>query len=41
LIVVADGELTVKTAGVYRVELAQEDGAWRFASMDLALDLAF
>jgi hypothetical protein len=41
LIVVADGELTVKTAGVYRVELAQEDGAWRFAVMDLALDLAF
>ena len=41
LIVVAGGELTVKTAGVYRVELAQEDGAWRFVSMDLALDLAF
>jgi hypothetical protein len=41
LIVVADGKLTVQATGVYSVELAQEDGAWRFESMILALDLAF
>jgi hypothetical protein len=41
LMVVADGKLTVQATGVYRVELAQEDGAWRFRSMNLALDLAF
>lgn len=41
LIVVADGTLTVKTSGVYRVQLGQENGAWRFSRMDLALDLGF
>lgn len=41
LIVVADGQLTVQATGVYRVELAQEDGTWRFKTMNLALDLQF
>lgn len=41
LIVVADGNLTVQTTGVYRVELAQEDGVYRFRTMNLALDLGF
>lgn len=41
LIVVDDGVLTVKSCGVYRVDLVQESGAWRFGAMDLALDLGF
>jgi hypothetical protein len=41
LIVIADGQLTVQATGVYSVELAQEEGAWRFKTMSLALDLTF
>jgi hypothetical protein len=33
--------LTVKSCGVYTVELGEEDGATKFSSMDLALDLGF
>jgi ketosteroid isomerase-like protein len=38
LFVTAGGELTVQTTGVYRTELAEEDGRLRFRRMDLALD---
>lgn len=38
LFVTADGELTVQSTGVYRTDLAVEDGALRFASMYLTLD---
>lgn len=41
LLVVDSGVLTVKSCGVYRVALVQEGGAWRFGTMDLALDLGF
>ena len=41
LLVVDNGELIVKSCGVYRVDLVQEGGAWRFGAMDLALDLGF
>lgn len=39
--VVDGGALTVKSCGVYAVELGEEDGATKFRSMDLALDLGF
>ena len=39
--VVDNGALTVKSCGVYTVELGEEDGATKFSSMDLALDLGF
>jgi hypothetical protein len=39
--VVDNGVLTVKSCGVYTVELGEEDGATKFSSMDLALDLGF
>ena len=38
LFVTADGELTVQSTGVYRTDLAEEDGALRFANMYLTLD---
>jgi ketosteroid isomerase-like protein len=38
LFVTADGELTVQTTGVYKVEMIEEGGASRFASMYLTLD---
>ena len=41
LLVVDNGELIVKSCGVYRVDLVREGGAWRFGAMDLALDLGF
>ena len=41
LLVVDNGELIVKSCGVYRVDLVQEGGALRFGAMDLALDLGF
>ena len=39
--VVDGGALTVKSCGVYTVELGEEDGTTKFRSMDLALDLGF
>jgi len=41
LVVVDNGTLTVKSGGIYRVTLAEEDGALRFARMDLSLLLPF
>ena len=41
LLVVDSGVLTVKSCGVYRVELVQAGGTWRMRTMDLALDLGF
>ena len=41
LLVVDSGVLTLKSCGVYRVELAEEGGKVCFRSMDLALDLGF
>jgi hypothetical protein len=41
LIVVADGELTVKSSGLYRTRVVRDGDAWRFASMHLTLDLPF
>jgi len=41
LLVVDNGELILKSCGVYTVDLVQENGAWRFGAMDLALDLGF
>jgi hypothetical protein len=41
LIVVDNDELTVKSCGVYRCDLVEENGALRFGAMDLALDLGF
>ena len=39
--VVYHGVMTLKSCGVYTVELGEEDGATKFSSMDLALDLGF
>jgi hypothetical protein len=41
LLVVDNGELILKSCGVYAVDLVQENGEWRFGAMDLALDLGF
>jgi hypothetical protein len=41
LLVVDNGELILKSCGVYTVDLVQENGEWRFGAMDLALDLGF
>lgn len=41
LVVVADGMLTVKSSGVYRLEFAQEEARWRISELRLALDLPF
>ena len=41
LLVVDNGELILKSCGVYRVDLVQDGGEWRFGAMDLALDLGF
>jgi len=41
LLVVDNGELILKSCGVYRVDLVQEGGELRFGAMDLALDLGF
>jgi len=41
LLVVDNGELIVKSCGVYSVDLVQENGELRFGAMDLALDLGF
>ena len=41
LLVVDDGVLTVKSCGVYDVELVEEGGKVLFSAMDLALDLGF
>lgn len=42
LIVIADGALDVKSTGVYTTTAVEEsDGAWRFSSMLLELDLPF
>jgi hypothetical protein len=39
--VIDDGALEVKSTGVYHVDFAVRDGAWKITSMDLALDLPF
>jgi hypothetical protein len=41
LIVVADGELNVKSSGLYRTRAVLDGDRWRFASMHLTLDLPF
>jgi len=41
LLVVDNGELILKSCGVYTCDLVQENGEWRFGAMDLALDLGF
>ena len=41
LLVVDNGELILKSCGIYTVDLVQENGEWRFGAMDLALDLGF
>ena len=41
LLVVDNGELILKSCGVYTVDLVQESGEWKFGAMDLALDLGF
>lgn len=39
--VIADGELEVKSTGVYRTELVQEDAGWRMSTLEIHLDLGF
>lgn len=41
VLVVENGELSAKSCGAFRCTLAEEGGATRFGSMDLALDLGF
>ena len=42
LVVVTDGELEVKSSGLYRTKVVREsDGRWRFAHMLLELDRTF
>ena len=42
LVVVTDGELEVKSSGLYRTRVVKEaDGQWRFAHMLLELDRTF
>ena len=42
LVVVTDGELEVKSSGLYRTKVVKEaDGQWRFAHMLLELDRTF
>jgi hypothetical protein len=41
LISIADGKATIVSTGVYDVNVAREDGAWRIAAMTIKLDLPF
>jgi hypothetical protein len=41
LMVTDGGILTAKCTGVYDTTVVMQDGTWRFASMDLALDSGF
>jgi len=41
LVVITDGVIEVKSSGVYSCEVIQEDGALRFKSMHLTLDVPF
>jgi hypothetical protein len=41
LLVIDNGSLEVKSSGLYRGEIVQEDGQWRFSSLHLYLDLPF
>lgn len=41
LVVVDDGAIELKSSGLYRCEVVQEDGALRFKSMHLTLDVPF
>jgi hypothetical protein len=41
LLVIENGSLEVKSSGLYRGQVVQEDGAWRFADLHLLLDLPF
>jgi hypothetical protein len=41
LLVIDNGSIEVKSSGLYRGEVVQEDGEWRFSSLHLYLDLPF
>jgi 3-phenylpropionate/cinnamic acid dioxygenase small subunit len=42
LLVVEDGELNVRSSGIYLTRVARgDDNKWRFKQMQIALDLAF
>jgi hypothetical protein len=41
LLVIDNGRIEVKSSGLYRGVIVQEDGAWRFADLHLYLDLPF
>jgi hypothetical protein len=41
LLVIDNGQIEVKSSGLYRGVIAQEDGEWRFSDLHLYLDLPF
>jgi hypothetical protein len=41
LLVVDNGQIEVKSSGLYRGEIVKEDGDWRFSDLHLYLDLPF
>ena len=41
LLVVDNGQIEVKSSGLYRGEIVKEDGDWRFSDLHLHLDLPF
>ena len=41
LLVSENGSLELKSSGLYRGEVVQEDGQWRFSSLHLLLDVPF
>jgi hypothetical protein len=41
LLVVDNGQIEVKSSGLYRGQIVKEDGEWRFADLHLYLDLPF
>ena len=41
LLVTENGSIELKSSGLYRGEVVQEDGQWRFSSLHLYLDVSF
>src|SRR5215831_3418691 len=39
--VITNGSIELKSSGLYRGEVVQEDGQWRFSSLHLYLDVPF
>ena len=41
LLVIDNGQIDVKSSGLYRGDIVQEDGDWRFSNLHLHLDMPF